>query len=86
MLDPEVKRNVLSGLLYNRRLPREMWIFTPAIIVLYVVVLIRALRILSIAPEISGQKKSRSASVAIELNRPFDQNTRRSPPEPIIER
>jgi len=34
----------------------------------------------SIAAESSGQNRSTSASVAIEPTRPFDQNTRRSPP------
>jgi len=33
---------------------------------------------------ISGQNSRISASVVIEPTRPFDQNTRRSPAEPII--
>jgi len=35
-----------------------------------------ALRICAIAPEISGQNSSTSASVVIEPTRAFDQNTR----------
>ena len=35
---------------------------------------------------ITGQNSSRNANVVIEPTRPFDQNTRMSPPEPIIDR
>src|SRR5205814_1225016 len=40
----------------------------------------------AMAAEISGQNSSTTASVEIEPTSPFDQNTRRSPPAPIIDR
>src|SRR4051794_14976613 len=38
------------------------------------------------SPSMMGQNSSTIASVVIEPTRPFDQNTLRSPPEPIIDR
>src|SRR4051812_41276965 len=47
---------------------------------------VHRLRSRSSAAEINGQKSRISASVVIEPTSPLDQNTRRSPPAPIIDR
>src|SRR5712692_7622883 len=60
--------------------------FARGVVFAHVADLTSRLRSRAKPPAINGQKSRTSASVVIVPTRPFDQNTRMSPAEPIIDR